>query len=108
MEAIIKYSIRETFASSKDLEIIPISVNVNIPTLAYAQAVREGMFTLTHVKIISKSLKLENISLIEHFITKEYSVCFLNCPIFVVVYGPSETTFMQIAHSLVHNLVWVF
>ena len=40
----IKYSIRETFATSKDLEIIAISVNVNIPTLACAQAVREGMF----------------------------------------------------------------
>ena len=64
----IKYSIREVFASFKDLEIIAISVNVNIPTLAYVQALREGMFTLTQVAIISRSLKLVNVSLIEHFI----------------------------------------
>ena len=56
------------FASYRDLEIISTSVNVNIPTLAYAQAVREGMFTLTHVAIISRPLKLVNVSLIEHFI----------------------------------------
>ena len=59
---------RETFTSFKDLEIIAVSVNVNIPTPAYAQAVREGMFTLTHVAIISRSLKLANVSLIEYFI----------------------------------------
>ena len=34
-------------SSLKDLEIFSKSVNVNIPTLVYAQAVRVGMFTLT-------------------------------------------------------------
>ena len=74
MRALLKYSMRETFPKFKDLEIITISVNANILNIAYTQAVREGnqgMFTLTLIVIISRSLKLANVSLFEYFITND-------------------------------------
>ena len=99
----IKYSIRETFTSFKDLEIIAISVNVNIRTLAYIQAVREGMFTLTHFAIISRSLKLVNVSLIAHFIILYFIRCAVTkiCGSHIVL--KNATFFVTLRHIKIKN-----
>ena len=64
----IKCSIRETFISFKDLEIIATCINVNNPSLTVCAYARVGVFTLTRIAIISRSLKLVNVSLFEYCI----------------------------------------
>ena len=59
---------RETFTSFKDFETNATCVNVNVPSLTACAYTRVGMFTLTLIAIISRSLKLTNVSLIEYFI----------------------------------------
>ena len=66
----IRCSIRETFTSFKDLEIIATCVNVNIPSLTACAYARVGMFTLTHIAIISGSSKLNNLDAPLGFITE--------------------------------------